>query len=156
MEDFQLPTSDQPLPDKLQSASDHMLDEVLLTLKLERALTFAKIDGAWRVGSSHEVPTDDFWNMAPISLGILESAVNTKEVVLLMDAGSSDEFGARASVVLTGIRSVACAPYVGESGEVLALLYADNRIQTGAFSKDDGETLMELAAELGRRLTSVG
>lgn len=154
MEDFTLPTSDQPLPDKLQSVSSTMLMEVLATIKLERALILAKVDGKWRVGVSHEVPTNDFWNLAPISLGILQSAVETQDLVLLMDAGESDQFGGRTSVVLSGLRSVACAPYVGSSGEVLALIYVDNRVLTGAFSKDDAQRLQDLADELGRRLTS--
>ena len=152
MDDFSLPTSDEPLPETLANESENMLGEILLTLQLERALTLFKIDGAWRVGSSHEIPTNDFWNQAPISLGILQAAVEKQKVVVLMDAGTSDEFGGRTSVVLSGLRSVACAPFIGESGEVLALLYADNRVQTGAFSDDDGEKLQELANELGRRL----
>jgi GAF domain-containing protein len=154
MEDFTLPTSELPIPEELQAESENMLGEVLLTLKLERAITLIKIEGQWRVGASHEISTNDFWNQAPISLGILEAAVNKREVVVLMDAGSSDEFGGRTSVVLSGLRSVACAPFIGDGGEVLALLYADNRVQTGAFSDDDGEKLQELANEMGRRLTS--
>lgn len=152
MEDFSLPTSEKALPTEMQAETDRMLDEVLLTLKLERAIILLKVMGAWRVGSSHEIPTQDFWNTAPISLGILESAVETGEVVHLVDAGTSDKFGSRASVVISGIRSVACAPFLNPSGEVVALLYADNRIQQGAFSKADAETLQELANEMGRRL----
>lgn len=143
-------TSDLPLSDDLQAETDRLLDEVLLTLKLERALILVKVDSAWRVASAHEVPTEDFWNLAPISLGVLESAVAGGKVVHLVDAGTSDEFGSRDSVILTGIRSVACAPFQNSQGEVRALLYADNRLEKGAFSKDDVETLQELAQEMGR------
>lgn len=146
------PTSDLPLDADLQGETDRLLDEVLLTLKLERAVIFVKVDSAWRVASAHEVPTEDFWNLAPISLGVLESAVVGGKVVHLVDAGTSDEFGSRDSVIITGIRSVACAPFKDSEGDVRALLYADNRLEKGAFSKADVETLQELAQELGRRL----
>ena len=54
------PTSDQPVEGPIKDETDRMLDEVLLTLKLERAVIFVKVDGAWRVSSAHEVPTNNF------------------------------------------------------------------------------------------------
>lgn len=144
------PTSDHPPSDNIVQETDKMLDEVLLTLKLERAVIFVKLEGMWRVSSSHEVPVKDFWNLAPLSLGVVHSA-SQGETVNLMDAGMSP-FASRDSVILTGIRSVVCAPYTHPSGEVLALLYADNRIDKGAFSAADVATFQELAGELGRRL----
>lgn len=145
------PTSDQPVEGPIKDETDRMLDEVLLTLKLERAVIFVKVDGAWRVSSAHEVPTNNFWTVAPLSLGVVQSA-SEGQLVHLVDAGASDQFGGRDSVILTGLRSVACTPYTSPSGEVTAILYADNRIEKGAFSPDDVATLQELASEMGRRL----
>lgn len=148
--DFQ--TSDLPPEPIVKDESVKMLDEILLTLKLERAVIFTKSHLGWVVACSHEVPTEDFWNLAPLSLSVIQSAALEKKTIHLVDAGASDRFGTQISVVLTGIRSVACAPYASPEGEVKALLYADNRISTGAFSPKDVETLEELAQELGRRL----
>lgn len=144
------PTSDESPSEEIRQETDKMLDEVLLTLKLERAVIFVKLDGSWQVSSAHEVPTHDFWNVAPLSLGVVSSAAKG-ETVNLMDAGVS-AFASRDSVLLTGIRSVVCAPYTHPNGEVMALLYADNRIDKGAFSGADVATVQELAKELGRRL----
>jgi hypothetical protein len=152
MDEFTLPTSDQPLPEKLRYVSERLLEEILIELKLERALTLVNLDGTWSVGTSHELCIDDFWNQAPISLGILEAAVDKQGVVVLMDAGQSDEFGGRTSVILSGLRSVACAPFVDDSGDALALLYVDNRVHIGAFTEEDGEKLQKFANEFGRRL----
>lgn len=145
-----IPTSDEPPSEEISQETDKMLDEVLLTLKLERAVIFVKVDGKWHVSSAHEVPIKNFWNVAPLSLGVVYSAAQG-ELVNLMDAGMS-EFASRDSVILTGIRSVVCAPYKDGNGEVRALLYADNRVEKGAFRAADVATLQELANELGRRL----
>lgn len=145
------PTSDDLASAEIREQTDKMLDEVLLTLKLERAVIFVKTAGCWSVASSHEVPTDNFWTLAPISLSVVQTAASG-ETIQLMDAGNSDQFGSRDSVIITGIRSVACAPYVSSEGETKVVLYADNRIEKGAFSPDDVATLEELAKELGRRL----
>ena len=153
MDEFNLPTSEEPLPENLRDVSAGLLAEVQSELKLERALTLLNLDGSWSVGTAIEMSTDDFWNQAPISLGILEAAVEKGEAVVLMDAGQSAEFGGRTSVVLSGLRSVACAPFVEvESGEALALVYVDNRVHIGAFTNEDGEKLQEFANEFGRRL----
>ena len=145
------PTSDDLAPAEIREETDRLLDEVLLTLKLERAVILVKLSDSWCVASSHEVPTENFWNTAPISLSVVQTAAKG-ETIQLMDAGNSDQFGSKDSVFLTGIRSVACCPYTNSAGEVRALLYADNRINKGAFSADDVATLGELAQELGRRL----
>ena len=148
----QLKTSDLTPPPHTMDLTDGMLNEILLTLKLERAVIFVKSDLGWQVSSAHEIPTDNFWNTAPISLKVVDDATRG-ETVHLIDAGDSD-YASRASVVITGIRSVACVPVKTPSGEVGALLYADNRIAKGAFSEEDIKTLSELATELGNRLFS--
>lgn len=128
-----------------------MLDEVLLTLKLERAIIFVKDLIGWRIASAHEIPTKNFWSIAPISLAVVQSVVFEGEPVNIVDAGLSD-FAGRESVILTGLRSVVCVPVKNHQGETVALLYADNRLETGAFSKSDFETLIDLGEELANRL----
>lgn len=152
----EFPTSDLPPEPHIKDEAARMIDEVLLTLKLERAVIVVKSNSGWTVASAHEIPTEDFWTLAPLSLSVLESAAATGETVHLIDAGSSDKFGNRDSVILTGIRSVACAPYRGSDGEVKALLYADNRLEKGAFKDEDVTVLEELAQEMGRRLFEKG
>lgn len=128
-----------------------MLDEVLLTLKLERAIIFVKDLIGWRVASAHEIPTKNFWTVAPISLTVVQSVALEGKPVNIVDAGDSD-FAGRESVILTGLRSVACVPVKNPMGETVAMLYADNRLETGAFSPADFETLIALGDELANRL----
>lgn len=128
-----------------------MLDEVLLTLKLERAIIFVKDLIGWRVASSHEIPTKNFWATAPISLTVVQSVALGGEAVNIVDAGDSD-FAGRESVILTGLRSVVCVPVKNHVGETVAMLYADNRLETGAFNKHDFETMIALGDELANRL----
>lgn len=148
------PTSSEPANDRLKSVCDRMMDEILLTLRLERAVILVRPGEHWQIASAHEVPTRDFWNLAPISLSIVQSAVEKKEPLCLMDAGTS-KFGGKDSVIIAGIRSVACAPYLNQNGEARLVVYADSRIDKGAFTPDDIETLSEIAVELGRRLESL-
>ena len=148
-------TSSEPANERLKGPCDRMMDEILLTLKLERAVILVRPGEKWQIASAHEVPTKDFWNLAPISLSIVQSAVEKKEPLCLMDAGTSSQFGGKDSVIIAGIRSVACAPYLNQNGEARLVVYADSRIDKGAFTPDDVETLSELAVELGRRLESL-
>lgn len=148
----QIKTSELTPPPHTMDLTDGMLNEIMLTLKLERAVIFVKSELGWQVSSAHEIPTENFWSTAPISLKVIDDATRG-ETVHLIDAGDSD-YASRASVVITGIRSVACVPVHNPQGEVGALLYADNRIAKGAFSATDVQTLTELAKELGNRLYS--
>ena len=146
------PTSDDPVSPSVKAETDRIMEEILLSLKVERAVIFVKVEGRWHLASSHEVAVNDFWNLAPLSLSVIHSAAQG-ETIHLMDAiGDSSSRFSSTSVILTGIRSVACVPYKSESGEVLAILYADNRFNKGIFSSDDVSTLQSLAAELGGRL----
>ncbi len=133
--------------------TDRFLDEVLLTLRLERALILTSDQDGWKPTSTHEIDLEDFWNQAPLSLTVLNETVETGKSVLFMDAAGADQ-PASTSIILTGLRSVVCVPVFDRSQQVVALIYADNRIEKGAFSSSDLETLEELAKELSSRLCS--
>ena len=125
---------------------------MLLTLKLERAVILLNDRDGWKVGCAHEVPTENFWLAAPISQTILHRSIQSKEPVFLVDAIATTEFGSQASVVISGMRSVASVPVLDQAGGVMAVVYADHLVQKGAFGAAELETLKELTAEFGRKL----
>jgi GAF domain-containing protein len=141
-----------PLSERIQEIALETLNEVLLTLKLERAVILLNDRDGWKVGCAHEIPTERFWVAAPISQTILRSSILTKEPVLLVDAMTAPDYSSQASVVISGMRSVASVPVLDQYGGVMAVVYADHLLQKGAFGAAELETLIELAKEFGRKL----
>jgi GAF domain-containing protein len=147
-----LRVSETPLADNIQDIALETLNEVLLTLKLERAVVLIHEPDGWKVACSHEIPTEKFWVAAPISQTILRSSILKKEPVFLVDAMNAPEYSSQASVVISGMRSVASVPVLDHYGEVMAVVYADHLVQRGAFGPAELETLKELAKEFGKKL----
>ena len=147
-----LTVSDAPLSRRIQEIALDTLNEVLLTLKLERAVILLHDRDGWKVGCAHEIPTDNFWISAPISQTILRSSILKKEPVFLVDAMDSPEYSSQASVVISGMRSVASVPVLDQYGGVMAVVYADHLVQKNAFGIAELETLKELTKEFGKKL----
>ena len=147
-----LRVSESPLSERIQDIALETLNEVLLTLKLERAVILLYDRDGWKVGCAHEVPTENFWMAAPISQTILRSSILQKEPIFLVDAMSAPEYSNQASVVISGMRSVASVPVLDQYGEVMAVVYADHLLQKGAFGPQELETLKELTKEFGKKL----
>lgn len=150
MNDFAIGLS--PLSPSVQALADEALNEVLLTLKLERAAILLCDKDGWKVGSTHEILSDNFWVTAPISQTILRNSIKTKQPLFLVDAMSAPEFTNQSSVVISGLRSVASVPILDQFGKVMAVIYADHLLQKNAFGQPELETLKELAREFGRKL----
>lgn len=128
------------------------LNEVLLTLKLERAAIMICDAEGWKVACAHEIPTNNFWMAAPISQTILRNSILKKEPIFLVDAMDAPEFSSQASVVISGLRSVASVPVLDHHGEAIAVVYADHLLTKGAFGPTELETLKELSKEFGKKL----
>lgn len=149
MDDLQ--TSDAPLAPDLVAAATATLEQVTQRLTLERALVLVDDGQGWKVGAAHALPTENFWLVAPVSRTVLQSGIEAGHPLMLVDAMDSD-YNRETSVVLSGVRSVACAPITDQNGRIRALIYADHLIQKGAFKPHDLDVLAELADELGQQL----
>jgi transcriptional regulator with GAF, ATPase, and Fis domain len=79
-----------------------------------------------------------------ISWSIATQVSTTGEAVLCVNAAEDDRFGAEESVLSLGLRSVMCVPFKVKN-RVLGVLYLDNRLHKGAFSKTDFRILQMLA-----------
>ncbi len=148
-------TSEGPLPDKLVELATDTLNEIMLTLNLERAVILFEDSEGWKVAVSHEFPQENFWTVATISRTILQRAIYEREPLLLVDALSDKKFQGETSVVISGLRSVACVPISDRMEQVRGLLYADNLLASGAFSQDDFTVLKDLANELGKTIYKI-
>ena len=73
-------------------------------------------------------------NPAEISRYIVESALDTRQPILSINAMEDPRFSARQSVQLTHLRSVCCVPLFAQ-GRILGIIYVDNRLKTGVFTE---------------------
>jgi len=92
-------------------------------------------------GGFHQKATHD---MLAISGSVLRHVLDTGEAVLTLDTSADPRFGAAESVVLHGIRSVACAP-MKVRDRVLGALYLDWRGVEASVNREALDFLEALA-----------
>jgi transcriptional regulator with PAS, ATPase and Fis domain/pSer/pThr/pTyr-binding forkhead associated (FHA) protein len=83
-----------------------------------------------------------------VSWSIAVRVGTSGEGVLLVDAQSDDRFSAKESVEQLGLRSILCLPIRSTAG-VQGVIYLDNRVQSGAFTKEDRDVMEVLADQAG-------
>lgn len=102
----------------------------------ERAYLMLLEDGELRVQVARH------WDQATLpehevefSLGVVQMAVESKDVIYTANAQSDSRFSARSSIVKQSVYSVICIPLLLH-GEVKGVLYADKRVKDTQFSPD--------------------
>jgi len=68
--------------------------------------------------------------------------------IITADAISDPRFAHGPSVVMQGLRSIACAPLVGKGGN-RGVLYLENKRAAGAFTNDDLQLLCAVSSQVG-------
>ncbi len=79
-----------------------------------------------------------------VSWSIATQVSTTGQSILCVNAAEDDRFGGHESVLALGLRSVMCVPFKVRQ-RVLGVLYVDNRLHKGAFSRTDFRVLQTLA-----------
>lgn len=131
------------------------MQEVLAELRPERAFL------AYREKSQASAPFPtpyvvhgfslaNLFTTEDISTEIVRNALTTGEASLLADAMNAPHLNSRASVLISGLRSVLTVPMRHPSGLVLGLIYADSRVTAGAFQAQH----LELAKSLGQKMVA--
>jgi len=87
-----------------------------------------------------DVPLESF----QISRSILKKSVEEEVCILANDAFKDERFSGAESILTMNLRSVMCAPLVYQ-GEVLGLIYLDNREKPNCFDENDVALLSALA-----------
>ena len=79
-----------------------------------------------------------------VSWSIATQVSSSGQAVLCVNAAEDDRFATNESVLALGLRSVMCVPFKVRS-RVLGVIYVDNRLHKGAFSRADFRILEILA-----------
>jgi signal transduction histidine kinase len=82
-----------------------------------------------------------------ISSTVARRILSERKGIITADAAEDPRFSHGESVVLRGLRSIACAPLVGKGGN-LGILYLENNRSIGAFTHDDLELLCAVASQV--------
>lgn len=149
--------------EKLQHAStrreifEYALDAMLAHLTPERALVACrdKETEELTAQATHGLDPQTVFQAGEISTEMIKTVMRDKQPMLLVDAARDPKMNDRTSVILSGLRSIVCAPILHSSGLVMGLVYADNRIRAGAFGPPHEEWCQKLAAMIAQRLTEV-
>ena len=80
-----------------------------------------------------------------ISRSVVDRVAAEGKPVLTSDAQMDERFNIRQSVVFLKLRSILCVPLTVK-GDVIGVIYVDNRLQAGIFSKDDLDLLSAIAS----------
>ncbi len=89
---------------------------------------------------------------APISMTVVDKVAESRQTLISSDARRDPKLLESSSLLLSDVRAVLCVPLLGRDGQVRGILYADHRMATVSFTRQDAERLGEYARELEQRL----
>jgi signal transduction histidine kinase len=81
-----------------------------------------------------------------VSRTVIASVVEGGEGVVSTDAQTDPRFAGQDSIVFFNLRSILCAP-LRARGQVIGVIYVDNRAQSGLFTAEDLELLNAFASQ---------
>jgi serine phosphatase RsbU (regulator of sigma subunit) len=96
---------------------------------------------------SQRVRRDDLIDSTRVSATILHEAMNKRIALLSADATSDQRFQSSDSVASMTIRSVMCAPLMGQTGDPLGAIQIDTVNNAQPFAADDLEVLASMATQ---------
>lgn len=79
-----------------------------------------------------------------ISRTIIRRVIETGEPILTTNAQEDPRFGGQESIVAFNLRSILCVP-LKVKDDLIGVIYADNRIRSGIFSKNERDLLTAFA-----------
>jgi signal transduction histidine kinase len=83
-----------------------------------------------------------------LSLTIANKILTERKGIITADALTDDRFAHGQSIAIQGLRSIACAPLLGQSGS-LGIVYLENKSSIGAFQQEDLKLLCAVANQIG-------
>lgn len=121
-------------------------------LRAERVVVlFAQPDGQMTIRAAHGLPITRL-ELAPVSLGVIEKVIATRQPVLSADAQQDPTLDS-SSLLLSGVRSVLCVPVLShDRASVAGVLYADSRVDAVCLTRPDLVRITSYAREMERRL----
>jgi GAF domain-containing protein len=96
-----------------------------------------------QVQVSQSLAVEDCENLP---LGVVQYVARTQEDVVLSDATNEGVFTKESYIVKNQPKSILCAPIINQ-GKLIGLLYLENNLTTGAFTRDRLEILKVLSSQ---------
>lgn len=81
-----------------------------------------------------------------VSRTVIQTVVNEGEGVVTTDAQTDPRFAGQESVIIFSLRSILCAP-LRMRGQIIGVIYVENRAQSGIFTERDLEMLSAFATQ---------
>jgi signal transduction histidine kinase len=81
-----------------------------------------------------------------VSRTVIQSVVENGKGVVTTDAQSDPRFAGQESVVVYSLKSILCAP-LRARGDIIGVIYVENRAQSGIFTNEDLELLNTFASQ---------
>ena len=131
----------------LDEVLNRVMDEVIAVTRAERGFVMLhETDGrpVFRVARGMDQNTIDDPHFQ-ISRSVVERVAREGQPVLTSDAQSDDRFSMRQSVMILGLRSILCVP-LKIKDQVSGVVYVDNRLQAGIFTRADLDLLTAIAS----------
>ncbi|MFH1074329.1 MAG: GAF domain-containing protein, partial [Candidatus Firestonebacteria bacterium] len=83
-----------------------------------------------------------------VSRSVIRRVIAEKKAIIIEDAAFDEDLSSRQSVVISGLRSILCSPIIVR-GEILGVIYLDNRLVSGLFTKEDLMALDLISSQAG-------
>lgn len=133
----------------LQDMLSELLSEVLKTLTAERGFLVLKRNGQWTSVATHLIEVHPRLEPGRFSRTLVDHVCSTGETCVIL---STEDCAIRApSLVLSGLRSVICAPLMWDSSAHGAI-YLEKAVSLGPFREIHGELLAAIAQQASRTL----
>jgi putative nucleotidyltransferase with HDIG domain len=130
----------------LNQVLEGAMDAVIKLVDAERGfLMLREADGTLTIQVARGMDHADLEKeIFAVSRTIVQQVANSGEPVLSLDARQDPRFGKEVSVISLNLRSILSAP-LRLKGQVIGVIFLDNRAQTGLFDKSDLEMLSAFA-----------
>ncbi|MEZ4516504.1 MAG: adenylate/guanylate cyclase domain-containing protein [Chloroflexota bacterium] len=126
---------------------EQLMDAIIQLTNAERAmLLLADEQGELSVKTARHFDhmTLDQAASAEISRTIVRQVATSGEPVVALDAQEDERFASQDSIVSYKLRSILCVP-LRTRGEIIGVLYADNRVSSGIFGDMERDALAAFA-----------
>ncbi|MBN1562457.1 MAG: GAF domain-containing protein [Anaerolineae bacterium] len=132
----------------LQTVLDQVMDAIIQLTEAERGfLMLLNDDGKLQVRVARNFDQETLESSEfSVSRTITRQVVNSGEPVVTTNAQTDPRYAGQASIIAHALRSIMASP-LRARGNIIGVVYVDNRIRTGIFSEKNLEVLEAFAAQ---------
>jgi signal transduction histidine kinase len=133
----------------LQTVLSQVMDALIALTGAERGfLMLLDDDGNLKVRVARNFDQETLDSTSQMSRTVTRKVLETGQPIVTTNAQEDPRFAGQASVMMNALRSImACA--LRTRGEIIGVVYLDNRIKAGLFSEGDLELLDAFAGQAG-------